>query len=138
MSQFIDNLIDRYDAHILIIPEFIERKQDSYDDYYVSKKILEQLKHKQYVSIIEGDYPPSKLKAIVGNCDVIVSPRFHMVIFALSQHIPSLAIAYSPKAYGIMEMLGQLEYLLDIKDLTLKQLMEKFDNLKLDKNLKQK
>ncbi|RLJ09758.1 MAG: hypothetical protein DRP15_02550, partial [Candidatus Aenigmatarchaeota archaeon] len=133
MSQLIDALIERYKAHILIIPEVKGQKPNSYDDYYVSRRIVDLLKHKEHVTIVAGDYSPSELKAIVGQCDILISPRFHLVIFALSQCVPAIAIAYSHKAYGIMDMLGQSEYVLSYEDLSLEQLMEKVEKLWVDK-----
>lgn len=142
MSDFIDLIIECYDTNVLIIPEVRKQEPNSYDDYYVSKMIINKIKHKERVSIIERDCSPSELKAIVSYCDILISPRFHMVIFALSSNVPSLAISYSPKTYGIMEMLKQSEHIIDYKELTLDLLMKKIEVLwinrdKIRQNLKE-
>ena len=129
MAQFIDALIERYNSHILIIPEVKKQDPNSYDDYYVSKKIISMLKHGQDVTLIEGDHTSSELKTLTGYCDILISPRFHMVIFALSQHVPSIAIAYIPKAYGIMAMMGQSDFVINYKDLNIDLLMSKVSDL---------
>lgn len=134
MSQLIDLLVERYNAQILIIPEVKKQKENSYDDYYVSKQVFKDLKHKRDVTIIDGDHPPSELKAIAGYCDILISPRFHMVIFAVAQYIPSIAIAYIPKSYGIMKMLGQSEYVINYKDLDLNRLLSIVDKLIVNKS----
>ena len=134
MSDFIDLLIEKYDANVLVIPEVRKREFNSYDDCYVSKIIINRLKHKERVSVIERDCSPSELKAIVSYCDILISPRFHIVIFALSSNIPSIAIAYSPKTYGIMDMLKQSEYIIEYKELTLDSLMKKVESLWINKD----
>lgn len=134
MMKFIDNIIEKYNARILIIPEvvyhtFCEGANEAYDDYYLSKKIVARLKNPQAVTIVEGNPPPSELKTIAGYCDILISPRFHMVIFALAQNVPSLAIAYSTKVNGIMAMMGQSEYIINYKDLTYNVLVAKTEKL---------
>ena len=134
MIQFIDILIERYDVNILVIPELRKKTVPAYDDYFVSKTIVSQLKHQDHVFIIQDDCSPSTLKAAVGYCSLLVSPRFHMVIFALSQRVPSIAIAYSPKALGIMNMLGQSQYVLNLNDLSINTLLQAVDNIWIDRD----
>ena len=133
MANFIDCLIERYNAHIVIIPEVKKQTPGAYDDFYVSEKILNLVKNRQSVTLINGDFSSSQLKAIVSYCDIIVSPRFHLAIFALAQNIPSIAIAYIPKSYGIMEMMNQSQYVIDYDKLNLDLLMAKVKALWTDR-----
>jgi polysaccharide pyruvyl transferase WcaK-like protein len=133
MVDFIDALIERYNADVLIIPEVKKQEKNAYDDIYMSRVIVNRLKHKDHVSIAEADYSASELKGIVSNCDLVISPRFHIVIFALSSGVPAISIAYSPKTHGIMAMLKQSDYVLDYNTLTLPVLLEKTDSLWLNK-----
>ena len=41
----------------------------------------------------------------------------HAIIASTSMGVPTVAIAYSHKTHGIMEILGCSKYVLDIKDL---------------------
>jgi polysaccharide pyruvyl transferase WcaK-like protein len=115
--------------NILLIPEVRIKEANANDDYSVSKKIANLTRHPDRITIIDADHSPSELKEITGNCTLLISARFHMVIFALSMHVPSIAIAYIPKSFGIMEMIEQREYVIRHQDLSVDLLMEKVEQL---------
>jgi colanic acid/amylovoran biosynthesis protein len=129
MSQFIDSMIERYNVNIIIVPEVMQREGNSYDDFYVTKEIVKGLKYPRAVTVVDAECSPSELKTIVGKCELFISPRFHMIIFALSQNVPSIAIAYSPKSYGIMNMLGQLENVINFENLSIDDLLANVDRV---------
>ena len=58
----------------------------------------------------------------------------HSNIFALSSGVKTIAIAYEPKSFGIMNGLGLGEYVMHMADVTEEKLEKKFEQLKNDKN----
>jgi colanic acid/amylovoran biosynthesis protein len=134
MSELIDHLQEHYNAQVLIVPEVIGSKPNSYDDIYVSRKVVSLLRHKERVTILKDNYSPCTLKRIVGCCDIFISARFHLIIFAISMHVPAISISYSHKAHGIMEMVEQGKYVLPYKNLNIKQLIEKVEDIWLNRD----
>jgi colanic acid/amylovoran biosynthesis protein len=78
---------------------------------------------------ISGDYTPDILKGIISRCRLYMGARMHANIAAMSSGIPTLAIAYSHKTAGIMQLLDQEEYVCDIASLNRDTLLECFGRL---------
>ncbi len=57
---------------------------------------------------------PSDLSHIYGAMDLFIASRLHSAIFSLLQGIPSISLAYQPKARGTYEMLGLYDWVFDI------------------------
>ena len=59
---------------------------------------------------------PALLRGIIARCQVFWGTRLHSNIFAATQRVPVVAIAYQHKAMGIMKMLGMGDYVVRIED----------------------
>ena len=123
-ENYIENMIVfakwLYDMGFL--PVFIEHTL-SYtmheNDGSCIAEIVKKLADNKYALIANQDYDCRDLKAIYSDFDYVVGTRFHSVIFALSENVPSIAITYGGnKGLGIMRDLGLEEYTIP---------MDKFD-----------
>ena len=79
--------------------------------------------------MIEEDYDAEELKGIIGQCDLFIGSRMHSNIAALSQSIPTIALGWSYKYYGIMKRLGMEEYVSHLNSVSFEELRTKFDTL---------
>lgn len=67
--------------------------------------------------IFAPDYlEPALLRGVIARCQVFWGTRLHSNIFAATQRVPVVAIAYQHKAEGIMNMLGMGEFVVRIDD----------------------
>lgn len=66
------------------------------------------------VVVVDDILPPSVLRAAYAQMDIFIGSRLHSNIFALSEGVPVLAIAYQMKTWGVMQMLGLQEWVVDI------------------------
>lgn len=115
ITKAIDNLIENLDATVILIPHVYSKTND---DRIVNEKVYETVKNKDRVNIIKNEYSPEELKGIIGMCDLFIGARMHTTIASASMLVPTVGIAYSHKMYGIIgKMLGQEEYIIDIKNL---------------------
>lgn len=64
----------------------------------------------------------SKIKAVVGM-------RYHSNIFSAKMGTPFVSVSYEQKMQGFMKKAGLLEYCLPIRELSAKNLHEKFENM---------
>lgn len=127
MSKTIDTVIDKYNAIVVIVPHVIDPKNN--DDRWVANDICEKINNISNVVSVQGDYTPEELKGIIGSCHLFVGARMHATIASTSMLVPTIGIAYSHKIYGIIgDMLGQSEYILDVKNLTYECLVAKIDD----------
>jgi colanic acid/amylovoran biosynthesis protein len=113
MANVLDYLINKIDANIILIPHTISTYRN---DRIISEKIKDVVLNKDRVSILVKDYMADELKGIIGECDLFIGARLHATIAATSMGIPTIAIVYGQKSFGIMgEMMGQKAYVVAIE-----------------------
>ncbi len=118
IAETIDALITELGVNILLIPHVFEPGLVN-DDTVAIDAIYQKVKEKSKINVIRGEYSPQELKAIIGLCDLFIGARMHTTIASTSMLVPTVGIAYSQKMHGIIgEMLGQSDYIVDIKDIS--------------------
>lgn len=88
------------------------------DDRRAAARVTSLCQSQSEVSVLSGDYPAELTKALIREMDLMVGVRMHSCIAALSTNVPTVCIAYGPKAFGIMQQSGQAERLIDIREVT--------------------
>lgn len=123
MVDTINFLRKKYHAKIIFVPH-------CRDDLKTTLLVHNRLEDKHDIHILKGDYTTKELRDMIGCFKLLIGTRIHSVIFALSQCTPSIAIAYEiHKGYGILEMVGQRRYVLNIAKLNKKVLFSKIDEI---------
>lgn len=125
LSTLINNIVESYDAIVILIPHVFTPNND---DRIINEILYTNVKDniKPNLKLIRNIYSPEELKGIISQCDIFIGARMHANIAALSMCVPTLALAYSHKTHGIMQLLGQKDYICDIKNVTGKELASKF------------
>jgi colanic acid/amylovoran biosynthesis protein len=54
---------------------------------------------------------PVDIKAVLGQCRLVVSARFHGLVSALSQGVPVVAMGWSHKYHALLDEYGMADYL---------------------------
>ena len=83
------------------------------DDRFLGALIKEQLGCREVfhsTQVLRADM----IKAIIGNCDYVISSRFHALIAALSQRIPALALGWTHKYLELMKEVGLEDNILEL------------------------
>lgn len=129
MAQLTDHLSNALNATVVFVPHVIELSWGN-DDRIVADDICALITNKQGAVSIRAEYTTEEIKGIIGQCDLFVGARMHATIAATSMYVPTVAIAYSHKTYGIIgEMLGYKRYVLDIKNLNSHSLISVVDEV---------
>ncbi|RNC69644.1 MAG: hypothetical protein ED859_07500 [Desulfuromonadales bacterium] len=120
MAEAIDRLAAEHpEGRFVFVPHVTYRNDPENDDRVIGREIHRRLGRKDRVNLIEGDYTCEECKGIIGECDLFVGARTHATIASSSQLVPTIALAYSTKAFGIMEgVLDQERCVLDVRELT--------------------
>ena len=130
MADVCDQMINRYKARIVFVPHVTYENDPSNDDRLVGRAVRSLMVNKQEVFLIEGDYSCSELKAIIGRCTLFIGARTHATVAATSMLVPTIALAYSVKALGIMEdVLDMDKCVCNIKSLNREELLRKAEYL---------
>ena len=99
------------------------------DDRIPSRRIAERLGDNQRVILVDKLLPPELLKSMYGMMDIFIGTRMHSNIFALSEGVPVIAIAYLHKTWGVMRMMGLEEWVIDIEEINAPLLIAKLNKL---------
>lgn len=139
MAQIADYLAINLNAMVIFIPHSIylkeaveikgETKRIEGDDTTAVKEAFKRVKNKDKIIPIVNDYTAVELKGIIGQCDLFIGARMHANIAALSLGVPTVAIAYSHKAPGIMSMVGLKEYVCDFRTMDFEELTSMINSM---------
>jgi colanic acid/amylovoran biosynthesis protein len=100
------------------------------DDRIPSRRVADSLSARcASVLLIDATWLPAELQTAYGQMDIFVGTRLHSNIFALTAGTPVIAIAYFYKTFGIMQMLGLSEWVLDIWTITDQELEQHLELL---------
>jgi polysaccharide pyruvyl transferase WcaK-like protein len=134
MSQAIDHLTEELSATIVFVPHVIGYSKKE-DDRIAAKDIYQMVKNKDKIKLIENEYAPEELKALIGQFDLFIGARTHSVISAAMMCTPFVAIEYeSPKTRGIIgKMLDCEEFVYDIGTLDFDTLITKINDVWLNR-----
>lgn len=92
------NLAGKY---VLFVPHVMERNPNN-NDLLACEELFDNLKDSSMCRILSGEYSASQFKGFIGLSECLIGARTHATIASISQGIPTVSIAYSRKAYGIM------------------------------------
>ena len=117
MADLATYLYKTFNRHVLLIPHQIAPKditeKSKYfqrDDRFVIEQTYRNMKNKEIATPILGEYNIQEYKGMISQCDLFVGGRMHSIIGALSCNVPSIAIQYSHKAPGMLEIFGFQKY----------------------------
>lgn len=129
MAQVIDYLTKKFNAQILFIPHVVVPAEWGYDDRFAAEKIYKLVGEKCGVRLIKSEYTPQELKGIIGQCDLFIGARMHSNIAAISMNVPTIAIAWSHKYWGIMRMFELEGYVCNCKTMNFDELTSKINDV---------
>ncbi|MBI1911395.1 MAG: polysaccharide pyruvyl transferase family protein [Deltaproteobacteria bacterium] len=115
INEVIEFLIKKKNANIVLIPHVFGTSEHAESDSAICENIYNRFKeeYKGKIFLVKGYYDQSEIKHIIGMCDFFIGSRMHACIAALSQNIPSVAIAYSKKFQGVMESIDLSDIVAD-------------------------
>lgn len=114
MALALDNIVERYGMPLVFVPQVTIPENN---DREAAKAVVQRMKYKDQAIILEDDYTASAIKAVIGRLKFFVGCRMHALIAAVSQGVPTLALAYSPKTINVIGSGFEYEYVIDVRDL---------------------
>jgi len=112
-------ILENTAAHILLVPHTFAPDGDVESDPAACREIRELMasEYGDRIHVLSGDRDQSEIKGIIGLCDFFIGSRMHACIAALSQGIPTVAVAYSEKFVGVFGSIGLGEMVVDARSL---------------------
>jgi len=130
MTEFVKRLTDK--GYSVVMFSHSARKftsKSKNNDLPLCREIYQKANNLKDFHFIDDILNAVELRLLIGQCDYFIGSRFHSVISALCVKVPFFLIGWSHKYAEVLDAFQIPEMALDFKDLKVKKLMEKFDEL---------
>lgn len=129
--NLIKKMMNETTSRIFLIPHTYSKTENKYSDNEAARQVYETLKD-QYVNrlyMVTADYNQFEVKGIIGLCDFFIGSRMHACIAAISQGVPTAAVAYSKKFHGVFEGVGLGKMVVDARSVNLDEAIQRIVDL---------
>ena len=120
----LDDLVEKYGLSVVFLPHYVSGFEN--DDLEISRSIMSKMKHRDRIELITAE-TVDEFKFLLEQTDMIVSSKMHPAVLGVSGFVPVLCIAYDHKQTSFFERLGMKDCLVDIGQVSQKQLASKMD-----------
>lgn len=117
LHSIIESLLAKERVIVVLVPHVVNPNDDNDGDLGPSLRIYKNLadKHPGRIFVVRSIYDQSEIKYVIGLCDFFLGSRMHSCIAALSQMVPSVALAYSSKFSGVFDSVGVGNLVIDLR-----------------------
>jgi polysaccharide pyruvyl transferase WcaK-like protein len=111
--------LNKEDCSVVLIPHQVQpvENPDAPDDRFLCDLIKTALGNAHDVFVLREYYSSEVLKAVIGQMDLIIGSRYHGIIAAISQMIPTVVLGWSHKYFELLSDVGIERYIADYKNL---------------------
>ncbi len=99
VAQTADYIRSQYDMEVVFVP------MQEVRDLPIAERTVKQMKYPG--NILRGNYPSTKLMALVKNAEFVMGMRLHILIYAARVGTPVIGLTYDPKVDATMDYLNQ-------------------------------
>lgn len=116
---------------VVIIPHSVRTGQTKTqnNDLPLCIELFDSISDKRGIGLLSEELSSQKLRALIANCHILVTSRFHAMVSALAVGTPPLVIGWSHKYEEVLELFQLQDLALPYKKITSAKLNAKFDEL---------
>lgn len=115
--QLSETILRKTKANLLLIPHTFAPHGHVESDSDACAEVFTALSpaYKGRIQMISGEHDQHAIKGIIGCCNFFIGSRMHSCIAALSQIIPTAAVAYSKKFKGVFDSVDAGNFVIDAR-----------------------
>jgi colanic acid/amylovoran biosynthesis protein len=108
MSTFIDQVAAAGRSHPVLVPHSARpgHPESKMNDVPVCRRIHQSLAPGTDCTLLDDNFPPDVLRAVIGAADVTVTSRFHAMVSALATATPVVVVGWSHKYGEVLDAFG--------------------------------
>ena len=131
MRSILDHLLSQDRIEVVLVPHVFRDKGDVEGDSWVCEQLYEQLYacYPGRLGVVLGRHSPGEIKFVIGQCDFFLGSRMHACIAAISQHVPTVALAYSDKFIGVMESVKMGQVVVDLRRMNTQEILARIESI---------
>jgi polysaccharide pyruvyl transferase CsaB len=126
LAAALDHVIETWGAQIVFIPfgqyalDAAEHDDKASTDLTTALHVHEQMKHRTEAALLRTRHSPPDLMAAIGQCDLVLSMRYHGLVMAAAMGVPCIALTYRAenKLRSFMTELGSPDDVLEMETLS--------------------
>lgn len=127
VENFICFLLHETDLNIALIPHVLAQTDN---DYEILSELYIKAANSERIVLVSNNFSAGQYKYIISGARFGIFARTHATIAAYSSLVPTLALGYSTKSFGIASDLGMSDYAINIDSVTNEQgLIQAFQKL---------
>jgi polysaccharide pyruvyl transferase WcaK-like protein len=113
-----EEILNKTNTNLLLIPHTFAAHGHVESDTDACAEVFTSLSptYKGRIQMIAHEYDQHAIKSIIGRCDFFIGSRMHACIAALSQKIPTAAVAYSKKFKGVFNSIDVGNFVIDARE----------------------
>jgi polysaccharide pyruvyl transferase WcaK-like protein len=113
-----ERLLAETNARLLLVPHTFAPKGDVESDPEACELVERAVGAVRpgRVHRVARQYDAMRIKAIIGTCDFFIGSRMHACVAAVSQGVPTIGLAYSPKFQGLFGSIGVGDLVVDARE----------------------
>ena len=115
LAKIADLLVTKYVNKVVLVAHNTGEHDIKEKDSVPIDAIFKKVKNKEHIVIIKDDLSPYELLCLYGSAEAMIGTRLHSVIFSYLSGVPAIAIAYTHKTEGIMQLIGMERYVINIE-----------------------
>jgi coenzyme F420-reducing hydrogenase beta subunit/polysaccharide pyruvyl transferase WcaK-like protein len=130
LAEFIGRLLEK-GWRVVLVPNAIREQKDRLknNDVPIIEMVSAGLEERAGLEVFARDVDAMTIKRIIARCDFFISSRFHALIGALTQGVPTLVCGWGHKYFEVLDRFNLWEHAFDYRQLTLEILEERFARL---------
>ncbi len=125
LEALIDQIVQELDAQVLLVPHVCGGPFSQEDETKLCKRLQEESasRHRRRVHYLDYHLNHRQMKSLISHCDLFIGARMHACISAVSQGVPTVCLAYSPKFQGVMKPFTSGVKIADLRLLTIPEVL---------------
>lgn len=132
--EYVRDVVDALAARgftVVLIPHSARptTQQSHNNDLPLCRRIMRRVASDSSVWLVDGDPSALVLRSIISHCDVFVASRFHAMVSALAEGVPTLVLGWSHKYREVLAQFGLEEWARDAVELDVRDLVASVGHL---------
>lgn len=135
LNKLVVHLVRSRGAQVFLTPHVMKQsgaqvggKSDSAACEAMRKELSEQV-NPERVHVVTDGLDCQEVKWVIGQMDMFLGSRMHSCVAACTQGVPTIDLAYSKKALGVMGVLGRQDWVVDLSGAKPEEVLERADRL---------
>lgn len=129
-GEFARYLIEKENVNIIFMPM---GTMPPCDDRVVMKDVIAYMKMQKIdmseVFLMKDIADPRIMTSLMAKSKAVITTRFHGLVYATTQYIPAIAVAYTTKYYDYYNYLGLSDYVISMNDFDTNTLIQKYEKI---------